>query len=218
MAEDSDLERTEPASGRRIQQAREKGQVARSRELGTFAILIAGGGGVMIMGTDMMESMKTLLRDGLTLDKAALADPMLMLARLHDQSQTILTAFMPFFVLLFIVALAAPMIMSGWLFTLQPLQPNFEKINPFKGIARLLSVNSLVELGKAVAKSVLIGGVAVWVVWGNKEALFSLIAEPLQYGIAHVGSLTVSTYMAVTSSIILIVAIDVPFQLWQHSV
>jgi flagellar biosynthetic protein FlhB len=217
MAEDSDLERTEPASGRRIQQAREKGQVARSRELGTFAILIAGGGGVMIMGTDMMESMKTLLRDGLTLDKAALADPMLMLARLHDQSQTILTAFMPFFVLLFIVALAAPMIMSGWLFTLQPLQPNFEKINPFKGIARLLSVNSLVELGKAVAKSVLIGGVAVWVVWGNKEALFSLIAEPLQYGIAHVGSLTVSTYMAVTSSIILIVAIDVPFQLWQHS-
>ena len=86
MAEDSDLERTEPASARRIQQAREKGQVARSRELGTFAILMAGGGGIMIMGAGMMESLKTLLRDGLTLDKAVLLDPMIMIARLHEQS------------------------------------------------------------------------------------------------------------------------------------
>lgn len=217
MAEDSDLERTEPASGRRIQQAREKGQVARSRELGTFAILMAAGGGIMIMGAGMMESLKTLLRDGLTLDKDVLADPFTMIARLHDESQTILTAFLPFLILLFIVALAAPMVMSGWLFTLQALEPNFGKLNPFKGIARLLSWNSLVELIKAVAKSALIGGVAVWVVWHNKDDLFALIAEPLQSGIGHMGSLIVFTYMAVTSSIILIVAIDVPFQLWQHS-
>lgn len=217
MAEDSDLERTEPASGRRIQQAREKGQVARSRELGTFAILMAAGGGVMIMGAGMMESLKTLLRDGLTLDKAALADPFTMIARLHDESQTILTAFLPFLILLFIVALAAPMVMSGWLFTLQALEPNFGKLNPFKGVARLVSWNSLAELVKAVAKSALIGGVAAWVVWHNKDALFSLIAEPLQLGIDHMGSLIIFTYMAVTSSIILIVAIDVPFQLWQHS-
>lgn len=217
MAEDSDLERTEPASARRIQQAREKGQVARSRELGTFAILMAGGGGIMIMGAGMMESLKTLLRDGLTLDKAALVDPMIMIARLHEQSQAILTAFMPFLILLFIVALAAPMIMSGWLFTLQALEPNFGRLDPFKGIARLFSANSLVELVKAVAKSALIGGVAVWVVWLNKDELFLLIAEPLQNSIGHMGSLIIFTYMAVTSSIILIVAIDVPFQLWQHS-
>lgn len=217
MAEDSDLERTEPASGRRIEQAREKGQVARSRELGTFAILMAGGGGIMIMGAGMMESLKTLLRDGLTLDKAVLADPLLMLARLHEQSQTILTAFMPFLILLFIVALAAPMVMSGWLFTLKALEPDFGKLDPFKGISRLFSTNSLVELVKAVAKSVLIGGVAVWVVWHNKDDLFSLIAEPLQNSIGHLGSMAIFTYMAVTSSIILIVAIDVPFQLWQHS-
>jgi flagellar biosynthetic protein FlhB len=217
MAEDSDLERTEPASGRRIEQAREKGQVARSRELGTFAILMAGGGGIMIMGAGMMESLKTLLRDGLTLDKAVLADPLLMLARLHEQSQTILTAFMPFLILLFIVALAAPMVMSGWLFTLKALEPDFGKLDPFKGISRLFSTNSLVELVKAVAKSVLIGGVAVWVVWHNKDDLFLLIAEPLQNSIGHLGSMAIFTYMAVTSSIILIVAIDVPFQLWQHS-
>ena len=217
MAEDSDLERTEPASARRIEQAREKGQVARSRELGTFAILMAGGGGMIMMGSSLVESLKVLLRDGLTLDKDALGDPMIMIARLHDQSQTILTAFLPLLLLLFIVALAAPMVMSGWLFTLQALEPNFGRLSFFKGIARIFSMNGVVEMVKAVAKSVLIGGVAAWVIWHNKDALFSLIAEPLQQSIGHMGSLVAFAYMAVAGSIVLIVAIDVPFQLWQHS-
>jgi flagellar biosynthetic protein FlhB len=217
MAEDSDLERTEPASSRRIEQAREKGQVARSRELSTFTVLLAAGGGLMLMSPHLLDSMAGLMRNGLILDRAAAFDPLLMLTRLHQQSLGVLLAFLPFILLMVIAAIAAPLVLSGWLFTFQALQPDFSRLDPLKGIGRIFSWTSLIELGKALAKSALIGGVAFWVIWHNKEAMFSLAGESLDQGITHLGSLLGMTFLTIAGSMILIVAIDVPFQLWDHS-
>jgi flagellar biosynthetic protein FlhB len=72
MAEESDLENSEPASQRRIEQAREKGQIARSRELSTFAVLMASGGALMVMGPQLMESMMALMRNSLTIERRGL--------------------------------------------------------------------------------------------------------------------------------------------------
>lgn len=217
MAEDSDLERTEPASSRRIEQAREKGQVARSRELSTFTVLLAAGGGLMLMSPHLLDSLAGLMRNGLTLDRAAAFDPLLMLARLHQESLGVLLAFLPFILLMVVAAIAAPLALSGWLFTFQALQPDFSRLDPLKGIGRIFSWTSLIELAKALAKSALIGGVALWVVWQHKEAMFSLAGEPLNQGIAHLGGLLGVTFLTIAGSMILIVAIDVPFQLWDHA-
>lgn len=217
MAEDSDLERTEPASSRRIEQAREKGQVARSRELSTFTVLLAAGGGLMLMSPHLLDSLAGLMRNGLTLDRAAAFDPLLMLARLHQESLGVLIAFLPFILLMVVAAIAAPLVLSGWLFTFQALQPDFSRLDPLKGIGRIFSWTSLIELAKALAKSALIGGVALWVVWQHKEAMFSLAGEPLNQGISHLGSLLGVTFLTIAGSMILIVAIDVPFQLWDHA-
>lgn len=217
MAEDSDLERTEPASSRRIEQAREKGQVARSRELSTFTVLIAAGAGLMVMGPQLMDSLAGVMRGGLTLDRAAAFDPLMMLARLHQLSLSALITFLPFILLMVVAAIFAPMVLSGWLFSFQALQPDFSRIDPLKGIGRLFSRNSLVELAKALGKSALIGGVAYWVIMHNKEAMFSLAGESVNQSIAHLGSLLGVTFLTIVSSMILIVAIDVPFQLWDHS-
>jgi flagellar biosynthetic protein FlhB len=75
----------------------------------------------------------------------------------------------------------------------------------------------MVEMLKAVAKSVLIGGVALWVVWQDVEGVVSLIAEPLESGLPHLARLVGFNFMAVAGSMLVIVAIDVPFQLWNHS-
>jgi flagellar biosynthetic protein FlhB len=109
------------------------------------------------------------------------------------------------------------MVLSGWLFTFQALQPDFSRLDPLKGIGRLFSWNSLVELAKALGKTVLIGGVAYWVIMHHKEAMFSLAGESVNQSIAHLGSLLGLTFLTIVSSMILIVAIDVPFQLWDHS-
>jgi hypothetical protein len=89
-------------------------------------------------------------------------------------------------------------------------------LNPINGISRMFSWNSLAELVKTVLKSSLIGGIAVWVIWHNTDALFALMMEPLDQGIRHVGSLVMSTFMMVAGSTQLLVAIDVPLQMWEH--
>lgn len=217
MAEDSDLEKTEPASPRRIEQAREKGQVARSRELSTFTVLIAAGAGLVMMGPQLVDSLAGMMRGGLMLDRAAAFDPLTMLTRLHQLSLSILITFLPFILLMVVAAIFAPMVLSGWLFSFQALQPDFSRISPLKGLGRLFSKNSLVELAKALGKSALIGGVAYWVILNNKEEMFSLAGESVNQSIAHLGGLLGVTFLTIVSSIILIVAIDVPFQLWDHA-
>ena len=80
-----------------------------------------------------------------------------------------LLAFLPLLGLLLVVAVFSPLLLNGWLFTLTPLQPNFGKLNPLNGIGRMFSINSLMELAKAIAKSVVVGGIGAWVIWHNKE-------------------------------------------------
>ncbi len=217
MAEDSDLERTEPASQRRIEQAREKGQVARSRELTTVAVLLAAGGGLMFMGGGMMEHMRALVRNALTLDKTAAFDPVHMSQHLYQYSLDALMTFMPLLGLMLVVTVASSVLISGWLFTFDSLAPDFSRVNPMKGVARVISWTGVVEMLKAVFKAALIGGVAIWVVWHDVDGLVALASEPLETGLLHLAGLVGFTFMAVSASMLLIVAIDVPYQLWNHS-
>ena len=217
MAEDSDLEKTEPASPRRLEQAREKGQIARSRELSTFAVLLASGGGLILMGPTLIDRMSALMRHGLILSREDVFNTSLMFTRLHQESQDILIAFLPFLLLLAIAAVASSILLSGWLFSFQALTPNFNRLNLFKGIVRMFSSHSLVELAKAVAKSALIGGIGAWFIWHNVNAMLSLLTISLDEGMGQVIRLMGNTLLVVSGSMILIVAIDVPFQLWDHS-
>jgi len=217
MAEDSDLERTEPASQRRIEQAREKGQVARSRELTTVAVLLAAGGGLMFMGDGMLEHMRALMKNALTLDRASIFDPEHMLLHLHQYSLDILLAFMPLLGLMMLATVASSMLISGWLFSVEALAPKFSRLDPLKGVTRIISWSGVVEMIKAVFKAGLIGGVALWVVWQNVDGVIALVSEPLESGMAHVAGMVGFTFITVSASLLLIVAIDVPYQLWNHS-
>jgi flagellar biosynthetic protein FlhB len=217
MAEDSDLERTEPASPRRIQQAREKGQVPRSRELSAFVVLLAGGASLMLLGPHLMGGLTSLMRHGLSLDRSAAFDPIHMLARFQQAAVDVLITFLPFLLVMVVAALAAPLVLSGWLFSFQALQPDFGRLNPLKGLGRILSAQSLVELVKAVLKSLLIGGVAAWLIRLNSDAMLALPSQSVELGVAHMADLVGTTFFAVVGSMILIVAIDVPFQLWDYS-
>jgi flagellar biosynthetic protein FlhB len=217
MAEDSDLERTEPASQRRIEQAREKGQVARSRELTTVAVLLAAGGGLTFMGGGMMEHMRALMKNALTLDRASVFDPGHMLLHLHQYSLDILLVFLPLLGLMLLATVAFSVLVSGWLFTVDALAPDFSRLDPLKGVTRIISWSGVVEMLKAVFKAGLIGGVAFWVVWQDVDGVIALVSEPLESGVAHVAGMVGFTFMAVSASLLLIVAIDVPYQLWNHS-
>lgn len=216
MAEDSDLERTEPASGRRLEEARSKGNIPRSRELNTFAILMAGGVGLMMMGPSLANGLLDLSRHLFTFNHASLADPNLMWKGFIDALLFLLGLCIPLLVVLLIAVLAAPMSIGGWLFSVEVLQPDFSRLNPLKGISRVMSATGLVELVKALAKTALVGSVAFWVLWSKKAEFLSLASEPITGGIPHLLSMLGWTFILVSGAMVLIVSLDVPFQLWDY--
>lgn len=217
MAQDSDLEKTEQPSQRRLEQAREEGQVARSRELSTFAVLMAGGAGIWFMGSSLTGQLIKLIRDGLTLDAELAFHPELLLPRLHTLSTETLWAFLPLLLLLLLAAAFSPLLLNGWLFSMKPLQPNFSKLNPITGLGRMFATHGLIELGKAIGKSVIVGGVGAWTIWHNKDSVLMLVLQPVATAIPHLGYMMWMAFATIMGGMLLIVAVDVPFQLWEHN-
>lgn len=217
MAEDSDLEKTEPATGKRIQRAREDGKVVQSRELSTFIELMAAVLILMMLGSFYLEKLLGVMRHGITLDRATAFDTTLMMTRFMQESVEILLAFLPLLGLLVVATLAGPLLLAGWNFSWKPLTPDFAKFNPITGLKRIFSINGVVELFKSTAKATLIGGIAVWVIWRYKDELFALATESLGASISHLSHLLFTTSLFIVSSLMLLVAIDVPFQLWQYA-
>lgn len=217
MAEDSDLEKSELPSQRRLDQAREKGQVARSRELSTFAVLMAGGGTLWFMGENFTRHMTESLRAGLSINRELAFNTRLLIPHLYDLASATLLTFSPLLLIVLLAAAFSPLLLNGWLFSVEALQPNFSKLNPFSGIARMFSMQSMVELSKAIAKSILVGGIAAWVIWHNKNLVMGLSTQSVDAGIPEMGHLISSSLMTVIGAMLLIVMIDVPFQLWDHN-
>src|SRR6478609_10737102 len=146
MAEDSDLEKTEPASPRRLEQAREEGDVPRSRELATCTVLLAAGSGLWFTGDAMVKQLNHLIKSGMALDRAQVFDFNLLLTRLGSDLADVIVTFLPMAGLLLLVALASPLLIGGWLFSSKALAPNFGRLNPLKGLGNMVSKHALVEL------------------------------------------------------------------------
>ncbi|WP_263768728.1 flagellar biosynthesis protein FlhB [Propionivibrio soli] len=216
MAEDSDLERTEAPSSRRLEQAREEGQVPRSREIGAFLVLVVAAGSFWFVGPWMMQRTAGIMRQGLIIDERMVREPQLMLTRFADLSLDALLSFGPLIVGLVLAALISPFFLGSWNFSVKALSPDLGRLDPVKGISRLISWSGLAELVKSIAKALLIGGVAIWVLWRGREDMVALFGQPIEAGLSSAGQLVVASFLMMVMAMLLIVAIDVPFQLWQH--
>ncbi|MBI5429591.1 MAG: flagellar type III secretion system protein FlhB [Nitrosomonadales bacterium] len=217
MAEDSDLEKTEQPSQRRLDQAREKGQVARSQELSTFAVLLAGGGVLWFMGASLTRHMVQSLRDGLTLNRDLAFNSSLIIPRLYDMALDALFTFAPFLFAVLLAAAFSPLLLNGWMFSIEAIQPKFSKMNPLSGIARMFSMHALIELAKAIGKSLLVGGVAAWVIWHNRDQVMALGTQSVMAAVPEMGHLVGVSFMTIVGAMLLIVLVDVPFKLWDHN-
>ncbi len=216
MAEDSDQEKTEQPTGRRLSQAREEGQVPHSRELGSFLVLMVAAAAFWMLGGWLAERAMQIMRKGLTMDPVFLKEPELALVRLTDLGFDALLSFSPLVLAMIVASLIPPFLLNAWVFAPKALMPSFGRMDPIAGIGRMFSWNSLMELLKAMLKALLIGGVAVFLVWREWEDIFGLLGQPLESGLATAGHLLTFTFLILVSAMVVIVAADVPFQIWQY--
>ena len=216
MAEDSDLERTEPASARKLEQARERGNVPRSRELATLAVLLASTAIMALLGVYMFQGLDRVMQNALSFDLADMASPEMMGRNLMEAGLDGILLYLPLAIAVVVAAVGANLMLSGWVFSSQALEFNFSKLNPVSGIARMFSLNALAELIKALLKGGLIAGVAGWMIWHQHDGILALANEPLEAAVAHFGQIALFTFLASVAAFVLIVALDVPFQLWDY--
>lgn len=217
MAEESDLEKTEEASPKRIEKAREEGDVPRSRELATCTVLLAAGLGMWILGGNLNSALKNNLATSLKFERELAYDPMLLLTRIAEHIADLLIAFSPLALVLFVVAVASPVLIGGWNFSGNALIPKFSRLNPISGMTNIVSKNSLVELIKAIGKSAIVGIVAFFVISSDFTEILSLALTPLNVGISEVESMLIKGFMFTVGALVLIAAIDVPYQLWHYA-
>ncbi|UXY17116.1 flagellar biosynthesis protein FlhB [Chitiniphilus purpureus] len=216
MAEDSDEDKTESATPRRLDEARKRGQIPRSQELSTFAVLLTGLIALLMLGPELFDVLRQIFLTELTFDRGMLHTPEQMMLHFTQATGQALRACLPIFFACALAATLTPLLIGGWLLSFEPLTPNFSRMNPLTGITRMFSVRSLVEMLKAILKSVLIGGVAAYALWSEKDQFVQLIAMPQDSGFAYLWQMSRYTLLLVVGGMALIPLIDVPYQLWDY--
>ncbi|ASK36499.1 flagellar biosynthesis protein FlhB [Alcanivorax sp. N3-2A] len=218
MADDTDdQEKTEAATPRRLEKAREEGQVARSRELATFTLLLGGVVGLWSMGSVLYDHLGMVMEQSFLFERRQAFESAVMLRHAGELGERMLYALLPLFILLVVIALASPMLLGGWLISAKSLQPQLSKLNPVKGLKRLFSSQAIAELVKAIAKALLVGGVAVLFLLDKRGEFISLMDQPPAIALADAMRLAAQACGLMVLSLIVVVMIDVPYQLWSHA-
>jgi len=213
---DDDSERTERPTSKRLEEARKKGQVPRSNELNTAAVVLIAGGALNILGRGLGSGLYELMRSGLSLSREQALDQSSAVSMFAASALHAMLACAPILGLTLVAALLAPLAIGGWNLSFGVLAPDFTRLSPSTGFGRMFSMRGLVELAKAFAKFALVGLVAVIFLWMKTGELLALGGEPTGAAIGHAISLSGQALLALAGALALIAAIDVPWQLFQH--
>ncbi|MBP7712445.1 MAG: flagellar type III secretion system protein FlhB [Gammaproteobacteria bacterium] len=218
MAEHEDgQERTEQPTERRLQRAREQGQVARSRELANLGLLLTAAAGLMALGPATLSGLVEIVRRGLTPSREVLAGGGSdLLSTLAATAADALFLLLPLLAALLVVAVLAPLALGGWTFSTEALALKPERLNPVKGLARVFSLNGLAELAKALAKFTVLALTAGLLLWRDMGSILSLGTQGLAPALSGAASLLLNSFLVLCGALVSIAALDVPYQYWRH--
>lgn len=216
MAEESDLEKTEPASARRIEQAREEGQVPQSRELMAFLVMAAGAGGLWALSGWFATRTQSIFRQGLTLERQDAFDTNAIGQQLLNLATEAMTIMAPLFLATLVAAIMTPFLLGGWVVSSKAMALKFDRMDPIKGLGRMFSWQSIAEVVKGILKTVLLVGVVIWVVSLERDNLFAMLAQPIEVALPSFGKMLLYAFLACVAVLAVVALIDVPFQLWHY--
>ena len=217
MAEDTGQERTEDATPRRKQQAREKGQIPTSRELNSMIMMMVSAGAMALLGPGVVRGIKELTVWNLSVSREKIFDVSSMYLLLEDSLLHAVASMAPFFIVMLIAAFVGPLMLGGFNFSAQALTLKWDKLDPVKGLGRVFAIKGLVELIKALVKFLIIGTVAVLFLYQQFDNYLMLGSESISVALPHTVHLLIWAFITIASSLILIALVDVPFQIWDYN-
>ncbi|RJL54681.1 flagellar biosynthesis protein FlhB [Pectobacterium carotovorum] len=216
MAEDSDLEKTEAPTPQKEEKAREEGQIPRSRELTSVLMMVAGLAILWMGGEVMAGRLARIVSQSLNFDYATIGDDTQMLRHVGSLLRQAASALIPIMLGAVLIALSAPLLLGGILFSTKSLKVDFKKLDPISGLKRLFSAQSLAELFKAILKSVMVGIISTLFLIHNWPTILHLVSEAPTAAMGDALELAVMCGFLIIMGLIPMVAFDVFWQVWSH--
>ncbi len=219
MAEESQngQEKTEQPTPKKLRDAKRKGQVPRSKELNSMTVTVFGALGLLFMGSYMIGEISASMARGFSLTRGDVFARAAIFEKFQLAVGDALGAIWPFLALMTVVAIFTPLAIGGWSFSLEALAFKGDRINPISGMKRIFSARGLMELVKSMAKFLLVSAVAVTFLWSKADDFLGLGSQSLTLALINGAWLIGLSFLVVASTLIVIAAIDVPFQLWDHA-
>jgi flagellar biosynthetic protein FlhB len=214
MAEsESGQDRTLDPTAKRYEDARKEGQVPRSRDLAHFCVVGASVAVLAIAGQSLADASRGILVRGLQFDAVLATDPSRMPERLGQLVSEALVATAPVLAVMLVAAVASPLLIGGWLFAPTSLLPNLGRLDPAAGFGRLLSLHSVVGLGKTLLLAMLLAVVGGLYIAGHMEQFASLASDALPAALSQLFHLVLTAFALLTVTLAAMAAIDVPYQI-----
>ncbi len=215
MAEKSFEEKTEQPTPRKREDVRKKGEVAKSRELPSVAVLLTGLITLTVFGSYMYSQIQTIMKGAFslpTLHDLSLADLMVF-------GEKMITSFIltisPLLAAIVIAAVFSNIMQVGFMFSGELIKPKLSKLDPIKGFGRLFSKQSFMELFKCLLKLAIVGGIAYWTLRGEMKNLPSLGEMEVHSIVIYILLAIFKIFIRCTLAMIFLVVIDYAFQRWE---
>ncbi len=215
MSEESSSERTEEPTARRLEKAREEGQIARSVELNTAVLLVTATMFFTFSGQWMFDKLGQLFVYQLQFDRKVMDKAELLPAIF---AQSVLDGYViifPIMITLAVLAVLSTGLTGGFIFSAKLLMPNFGKLNPMSGLARIFGIKAIIELGKSILKFSIVTVILFLTVMHNMEALLNLNRMDLNVAVKQAGSMIVDACFWMSMGLVFIALLDVPLQIYQ---
>jgi flagellar biosynthetic protein FlhB len=216
MANEQDLEKTLPATPKRLEDARNEGRVARSPELAGALVMTTIAGAVWFAGPMWIAHWQRFLRAGLRLSHSEVMDSAAPTLRLAELSWEAFLLFAPVAGLAALGAIGGMLAVGGWLFAPEAFGFKFDRMSPMAAFGRIFSMQGLTELGKTLLKTVVLGAAGGLMAWHFIDSAAGLSAAGLPEALSTTGNMLMMTFCALVLAMVLIAAVDVPLQLWRY--
>ena len=215
--QDESQEKTEEPTARRLSKAREEGQIARSTEITIAASVISVAIYIYLFGSSLLGNVANIFARGLVFDSLAVLEPQVAAGRLADAMIEALFTILPILILTGVVVLACSGLIGGYNFSWKSLQPKASKFNPIAGFKRMFGMQALVNLGKSIAKFLLVGGVTYFLIDASITEFAEISLMALEPGLTASASILTTAFLVASSTLIIIALIDAPYQVYQHN-
>ena len=217
MAESgSGQEKTEAATPKKLQEAREQGQVPRSRELDTLIMLLVAAVAFLMLGDQIIGGLLELLRNNFVIERAMVFNAAILPELFWQAIIDAIGLILPFFFIMVLAAILAPLPMGGWNFSTKALMPKIERLDPIKGLGRIFAWKGFIELSKALVKFLIVATAGWFLLMKKLPEFLSLGNQSVSEGLSQVGSELLWIFLLLSCTLIVVTAVDVPFQLWDY--